>query len=188
LQDLDSLANRSSFDCAINDKGQVVGNTSIGTSGAEEAFRRPMMTMAHRCDHLRLRPARSKRPSWIARNKNGPETGGTDMKPRRGLRWVSLFCHWVNALAICRSCSHHPKEYPITEEGKLFTELDRSAQNSAPPVGRSVTGERIARARSDAQGRGDLPRSGRCEGMAACRLPPGHWTASTPRGRHLRHV
>jgi alcohol dehydrogenase (cytochrome c) len=46
-------------------------------------------------------------------------------------------------------CASKPDEYPVTQVGKPFTELDASRAGDAPDVTGSVTGERLANARAE---------------------------------------
>jgi alcohol dehydrogenase (cytochrome c) len=51
---------------------------------------------------------------------------------------------------LAAACAHHPT-YPLTEHGKLFTELDATEAHAAPAVAAGVDGNRIRAARREPQ-------------------------------------
>src|SRR5436853_2265292 len=52
---------------------------------------------------------------------------------------------------LAAACAHKPAQYPLTQQGQLFTDLDQTEMHGAPPVAASVTSARIANGRSEPQ-------------------------------------
>jgi alcohol dehydrogenase (cytochrome c) len=57
----------------------------------------------------------------------------------------------IAGILLIAGCAHKPKPYPLTGRSVRFDDLDASEPKAAPPVAATVTGDRIARARTEPQ-------------------------------------
>jgi glucose dehydrogenase len=55
------------------------------------------------------------------------------------------------AALVLASCSTPPVEMPVTQQQQSFSDFDKTQQKSAPGAVEGITGERIAKARSEPQ-------------------------------------
>jgi hypothetical protein len=64
---------------------------------------------------------------------------------------TSCVCFTILVAILLGGCAAQPTQYPLTEYGRSFNEMDESQAGSAPPVTAAVTGKRITTARAEPQ-------------------------------------